>query len=194
MSKVIVSHGLGADQDSVWFPYLRTALSDRGHEVAIPRMPDSQAPRLEPWLDALATAARAHPAADTVLVGHSIGSVNILRLLEQHDAEDDGAFAGVVLVASPSRSVGYNLLEEFFAQPFDWERIRRAAGQFRLLTAIDDPVLAPEPIRHVEDLVTGLGATAVVTASGGHFGATPSDHVDLPEAVRLVLDCLKPRD
>ena len=50
--------------------------------------------------------------------------------------------------------------------------------------------MSPDPIDHVRTFVTELGATAVVTAGGAHFGATPDDHIELPEAVRLVRDCL----
>ena len=50
MSTIVVSHGYGADADSVWFPYLRAALEAKGHRVAIPDLPDSTDPRREPWL------------------------------------------------------------------------------------------------------------------------------------------------
>jgi predicted alpha/beta hydrolase family esterase len=190
MSTIVVSHGYGASHDSVWFPYLRTALESQGHRVEIPQLPDSDAPRLRPWRSALAERVAKGIPEDTVLVGHSIGGVNVLRLLENHDVGRDGAFAGAVLVSTASHEVGYEALAEFFAEPFDWHRIRRAAQRFRVLAAADDPVNVPDPIDHVKDLVIGLGATAVITASGAHFGATPDDHIDLPEAVRLVLDCL----
>jgi predicted alpha/beta hydrolase family esterase len=194
MGTVIVSHGYGADHDSVWFPYLRRALEARGHRVEIPDLPDSTAPALEPWVAALGERVAAADPADTVLIGHSIGGVNILRLLERHDVETAGAFAGAVLVATPSRlPVGYESLAGFFAGPFDWSRLRRAARQYHLLTATDDPVLVPDPVEHVKDLVAGLHATAVVTATGAHFGATPDDRIDLPEAVRLALECLPVR-
>jgi predicted alpha/beta hydrolase family esterase len=192
MSTVIVSHGYGADSDSVWFPYFRKALEARGHRVQIPHLPDNTAPRLVPWRAALRDCMRSTDPRDAVLVGHSIGGVNVLRLLQQHDTDIAGAFAGAVLVATPARlPAGYEVLAEFFAEPFDWPRLRRAADRYRVLTAVDDPVLAPEPpIQHVQELVTGLGATAVLTADGAHYGATPDDHIDLPEAVQLVLDCL----
>lgn len=190
MSKIVVSHAYGADENSVWFPYLRAQLQPLGHQVHVPRLPDTAAPRLKPWRSAFAEHAHAGPVPDTVLVGHSIGGVNILRFLEQHDVDAHGTFAGVVLVATPSHDVGYEELAEFFATPFDWARIRGTAKQFRVLVAADDHVLAPEPVAHVKNLVVGLGATAVVTATGGHLGGSPDDHIDLPEAVQLILDCL----
>jgi predicted alpha/beta hydrolase family esterase len=191
MSTIVVSHGYGASDDSVWFPYLKAALEIQGHQVDIPCLPDSTAPRLEPWRAALADRVEKATARDTVVVGHSIGAVTVLRLLESHDVDRDGVFAGVVLVAAPAWvPPGYDSLAEFFAEPFDWALLRRAARRYRLLTAVDDPVLMPQPVDHVKDLVAGLAATAVVTATGAHFGATPDDHIDLPQAVQLVLDCL----
>ncbi|MFF6776972.1 hypothetical protein ACFY8W_25955 [Streptomyces sp. NPDC012637] len=35
-----------------------------------------------------------------------------------------------------------------------------------------------------------LGAVAVVTPTGAHFGATPDDHVEVPEAARLGTELL----
>ncbi|GAA1155671.1 hypothetical protein F4556_004853 [Kitasatospora gansuensis] len=191
MSKVVVSHGYGASDDSVWFPYLTTELAKSGHQVTVPRLPGTAAPQLEPWRKTYGEAAlAAGPAADTVLVGHSIGGVNLLRFLERHDPAVDGVFAGVLLVAASAHEVGYDALAEFFEEPFDWARIRRAARGFRVLQAIDDPVNAPDPAAHVSAFVTGLGATALLTPTGAHFGATPDDHVEVPEAVRLVLELL----
>ncbi|MFD6394673.1 hypothetical protein [Nocardia sp. NPDC060259] len=46
---------------------------------------------------------------------------------------------------------------------------------------------------HVELLVRGLGARAVVLPRGGHLGAYADDHIDLPEAVTLVEEVLAHR-
>ncbi|MFJ4091758.1 alpha/beta fold hydrolase [Kitasatospora sp. NPDC089913] len=191
MSEIVVSHGYGAGDDSVWFPYLTEQLAAAGHRVTVPRLPDSAAPRLEPWRKTYGDAAlAAGPTGSTVLVGHSIGGVNVLRFLEQHDPDTQGVFAGVLLVATSAHEVGYDALAEFFEGGFDWARIRRSARRFRVLQAMDDPVNRPDPTEHVRLLVEGLGATAVLTATGAHFGATPDDHVEVPEAVRLVTELL----
>lgn len=193
MSTIVISHAYGTDEHSVWYPYLRDQLQPLGHAVDVPNLPDTHAPGLKHWQTAFAERALAAPAEKTVLVGHSIGAVNVLRFLEQYDPGRGGAFAGAVLVAAPAHEVGYEVLAEFFAKPFDWAAIRRTAQRFHVLAAADDPVLIPDPFGHVAALVTNLGATATITATGGHFGATPDDHIDLPEAVRIVLDILGTR-
>lgn len=117
--------------------------------------------------------------------------VTVLRMLEQYEGTP---FAGAVLVSTSAHEVGYDILAEFFDGPFDWSRIRAAAGDFRLLSAIDDPVNAADPMEHVELLVRGLGARAVVLPSGGHLGAYADDRIDLPEVVTLVEEVLAHRD
>ncbi|AUA16999.1 hypothetical protein GTZ89_10710 [Streptomyces sp. SID8382] len=193
MSTIVVSHAYNSNEHSVWYPYLRNQLQPLGHAVDIPNLPDAHAPELEQWQTAFAERALAAPAEETVLVGHSIGAVNVLRFLEKYDADRGGAFAGVVLVAAPAHEVGYEVLAEFFGKPFNWDAIRRSAQRFHVLAAADDPVLIPDPFGHVASLVTNLGATATITPAGGHFGAAPDDHIDLPEAVRIVLDTLGTR-
>lgn len=60
-----------ADSDSVWFPYLRKTLEARGHQVHIPNLPDSTAPRLASWGAALRDCVANAEPRDTVLVGHT---------------------------------------------------------------------------------------------------------------------------
>lgn len=187
MSTIVVSHGLGADPDSVWFPWFAAELRASGHRVVIPALPEPDKPDPLAWREALARATDGAPSADTVLVGHSIGGVNVLRMLEAHDG---GAFAGAVLVSTAAHSVGYDLLAGFFSPPFGWDRIRAAVRRFGVLAAVDDPVNVPDPVEHVAEFVRRLAATAVVLPRGGHLGAFPEDHIKLPEAVRLTLDCL----
>ena len=193
MSKVVVSHAIEVDPDSVWYPQLRDDLVALGHQVEIVRLPDPQAPDADAWLAALTEATAAAPASETVLVGHSLGGINTLRLLQRHAGERGSAFAGVVLVATMAHSVGYDALAGFFEPELEWAAIRRAARQFRVLIAVDDPVLTPDPIEHLRLLVTGLGATAVLKPSGGHLPSwspkAPPNLPQLPEAPRLVLDC-----
>lgn len=189
MSTIVVSYGLQAREDSVWFPAFRAELSDLGHQVVIPNLPDIDTPQCDPWREALAAAAAGNPLEDTVLGGHSFGAVNVLRVLEAHDVSV-GTFAGVVLVSASAHEVGYDLLAGFFEGGFDWNRIRAAATGFRVLQAIDDPVNAPDPLEHVGILVRELGAVAMVLPDGGHLGAYPERHMELPEAVLLVQECL----
>ncbi|WP_460720904.1 RBBP9/YdeN family alpha/beta hydrolase [Nocardia heshunensis] len=188
MSTIVVSHGYAMAPEAHWYPYLRSSLS--GDDVRVPALPEPANPVAADWLSALQKELVDVPAGDTVLVGHSLGGVNVLRLLEQHDTAADGAFAGVVLVASMAGEVGYDALAPFFDGGFDWARIRNAAKSFRILHAADDPVTGAATPDHIMRFVTELGATATVTPTGGHFPSTGETAVSLPEALRLVRETL----
>ncbi|MFI1369434.1 RBBP9/YdeN family alpha/beta hydrolase [Streptomyces griseochromogenes] len=188
MSTTIVSHGFGMTNQDHWYPYLRDELGAAGHRVRVPQLPEPQAPQADAWLKALTAETAVSPAADTVLVGHSLGGVNVLRLLEKHDVDAEGPYAGVVLVASMAGEVGYDALAGFFEPDFEWPRIRRAARTFRILHAADDPVTGAATGEHIMRFVTELGATATVTATDGHFPSTGASRLQLPEAIRLVND------
>ncbi|WP_405132652.1 alpha/beta fold hydrolase [Nocardia sp. NBC_01388] len=182
MSTVVVSHEYASSPDQAWYEHLATALG--AHDVRVPQMPNPEAPEPEPWLRAVA--AEVSAPADTVLVGHSLGGVNLLRLLQQHEG---APFAGVVLVASMAHEVGYEALAPFFDNGFDWPRIRNAAKQFRVLVAIDDPVLTPDPLDHVRLFTTHLGAKSLITPDGIHF-SRHQNRRELHEAVQMVQELL----
>ncbi|MFG2296850.1 RBBP9/YdeN family alpha/beta hydrolase [Streptomyces sp. NPDC048603] len=190
MGKVVINHGYGMAGGEHWYGSVAGELSAGGHEVRVPDFPEPFAPEADVWLKALEAEAGGAPAGETVLVGHSLGGVNVLRLLQRHDTEAEGPFAGVVFVASMSGEVGYDALAAFFEPEFDWVRIRAAAREFRVLHAADDPVTGARTAEHVMRFVTELGATATVTASGGHFPSTGESRLELPEAVRLIREVL----
>ncbi|MFD9338807.1 alpha/beta hydrolase [Streptomyces sp. NPDC060028] len=181
MSGIVIAQGYGMTGDEHWYGSVAEEFSAEGHEVVVPDFPEPFAPEAE---------ARGAPAGETVLVGHSPGGVNVLRLLQRHDTAAEGAFAGVVFVASMAGEVGYDALVPFFSPEFDWRRIRRAAREFRVLHAADDPVTGERTAEHVMRLVKELGAEARVTASGGHVPSTGGSRPELPAAARLIREVL----
>jgi len=191
MSNVVVLHAVEVDPGKVWYPALRDELAADGHRVEVVALPDPQAPVKEAWLQAAERFTATLDPTDTVLVGHSLGGVTVLRLLESHTGEP---FAGAVLVATMARGVGYDALEPFFDRGFSWSAIRASALGCRALTALDDPVLAPAPLAHVETFVTELGAIARIEPDGGHFPSWTPDQPptldSLPEASALVREVL----
>lgn len=190
MGKIVIAHGYGMSAGEHWYAATGEEFAAEGHEVRIPNFPEPFAPEAGVWLKELREETAGAPAGETVLVGHSLGGVNVLRLLQEHDTEAEGAFAGVVFVASMSGEVGYDALAPFFSPEFDWQRIRRAAREFRVLHAADDPVTGEATGEHVVRFVRELGAEARVTASGGHFPSTGESRLVLPDAVRLIREVL----
>ncbi|MFJ4779520.1 RBBP9/YdeN family alpha/beta hydrolase [Streptomyces sp. NPDC088762] len=190
MSRIVIAHGDGMRGEEHWYRSVAEELGAEGHEVRVPDFPEPFAPEAAAWLKGLRAETEGMRAGETVLVGHSLGGVNVLRLLQEHDTAVEGAFAGVVFVASMNAGAGYDALAPFFSPEFDWARIRGAARGFRVLHAADDPVTGEATAEHVMRFVTELGAVARVTASGGHFPSTGESLRELPDAVRLIREVL----
>lgn len=195
MSTVVLAHAMSAGPRDLWYLDLAERLTAWGHTVLAPELPDPDAPEPEAWRRVLdATVASLDPTG-TVLIGHSLGGVALLNLLARHGGDPRGRYAGAVLVSTMAGPVGYDAVAGFFPEPeFDWPAIRAAVHRLRLLVALDDAVLSPDPLDHVRRFVVHAGATATVLPTGGHLpnwtpDARPAG--PLPEAVELVLDCLQ---
>jgi predicted alpha/beta hydrolase family esterase len=90
----VVAHGFNANPERNWFPWLIDQYQPG--IVSIPRLPDPTAAELEPWVTTL-TAALGDPDEETVLVGHSLGTITCLRVLERF--EKPWKLGGLILVA-----------------------------------------------------------------------------------------------
>ncbi|MFD9357930.1 RBBP9/YdeN family alpha/beta hydrolase [Streptomyces sp. NPDC060031] len=190
MSRNVIAHGYGMASDEHWYGSVAEESSAEGDEGVVPDFPEPCAPAADVWLKALEAGARGAPAGETVLVGHSLGGVSVLRLLQRHDTAAEGAFAGVVFVASMAGEVGRDALAPFFSPEFDWRRIRRAARELRVVHAADDPVAGEGTAGHVMRFGAELGADARVAASGGHFPSTGGSRPELPATARLIREVL----
>merc|ERR1712166_23711 len=78
LRRVVVAHGYTAHPQKHWFPRLKAQLEPLGIQVIVPPLPNTEAPVLEQWVDAL-TEAIGIPDEQTVVVGHSLGCVAALH-------------------------------------------------------------------------------------------------------------------
>src|SRR5579859_5710282 len=179
MKQIVIAHALevtseftwGDPPRLLWYPAAKEALTKKGYMVKIPALPDAAHPRLGPWTNALHAEVDSVPAS-TVLVGHSVGGITVLRYLESLDLEEP--FAQAILVATNVFDVGYEeITAEFLATALNYERIKKNVRQVVAISAIDDPVLAPDPVKHGLILLQQLDAKLIVLPRGGHF--TPLD-------------------
>ncbi|MDP3940915.1 MAG: alpha/beta hydrolase, partial [bacterium] len=81
MKRVISVHGWGGHADEGWRPWLGRELEKHGIAFHNPQMPHTQFPQLHEWIPFLHQVV-GRPDTETFLIGHSLGSVAILRYLE----------------------------------------------------------------------------------------------------------------
>ncbi len=82
MSRVFLIHGWGGSPERDWFGWAETTLKEKGFDVYVPAMPETEHPKITTWLKKIEeTVGEVQP--DDVLIGHSIGCLAILRYLEK---------------------------------------------------------------------------------------------------------------
>lgn len=174
--RALIVHGYESNPGRNWFGWLRGKLEADGYEVALPALPNPDDPRLGAWLDALAAAFPPEAfGPETLVVGHSLGCVTALRYLLRVDPPRP--VAGVLLAAgfwqplSAASSAGLGeddvrRIDGFVGTSLDFERLRRLARAFVVVSAEDDPIVPHELSRN---LATSLGARFVSLPHGGHL-------------------------
>jgi uncharacterized protein len=163
-ARVVVLHGYQASPDAHWFAWLADDLRPDGVDVAIPALPEPQAPDPAAWLGA-ARAAIGVPDERTVVVGHSLGCVTALHALSA--TPGDWRLGGLVFasgfVAPPS---AVPEVAAFTATAPDHDRLVAATAARHVVGSDDDAVVEPALTRA---LAERLAATFDLVPGGGHL-------------------------
>lgn len=90
MKRVFIVHGWGYNPKSNWYPWLKDKLEEKGFEVIVPEMPDTENPKIDSWVNHLKETVK-EINKDTYFIGHSIGCQTIMRFLESQNEKIGGA-------------------------------------------------------------------------------------------------------
>lgn len=160
MKRLFIFHSFNSNSQKDW--YRSVAADLRGDfDVLTPDLPDPTVAKASEWMAALALL---RPDRDTILVGHSLSGILILRYLETAAA----AITGFVLVAAPINDLARNDLHAtgFFERDFAWtDIIPQAARRLVIASTNDDTV----PFWQAEYLANNLQAELISLENHGHF-------------------------
>ncbi|MEK7145733.1 MAG: alpha/beta hydrolase [Patescibacteria group bacterium] len=163
--RIIIIHGWGAGPSSNWFPWLKREAEAKGFEIQIPSMPNTQTPQLEEWLPHLQQVV-GKPDETTVLIGHSLGVITILKYLETlGEGEKIGK---AILVSGFGEDLGRVELKSFVNRPLDFDRIRSKADSFVVFHGDNDNLV---PLEQAYKLEKALNAKLIVIPGGKHLNA-----------------------
>lgn len=132
-------------------------------ETVVPQLPDPEHPNVHTWLTEVSAF---DTDSDTILIGHSLGAVLILRMLERgHKAK------AVYLVAPFLHDLGWDVLKKslFFADTFDWHHIKQQCPHFEVFSSKNDPYVSLEDVRAVAEM---LEVKSEVLDVNKHFNTT----------------------
>lgn len=160
MKNAIIVHGRTAAPDMHWFKEEAKILESKGYKVTIPRLSDDVRPKMEDWMKVLE---KEKLGEDTLLIGHSLGTVAILRLLERTKVK----VQKVILLAAYSHDLRENYeAHEFVKDDFDWDKIKTSASEFIIINEKNDPNVRFELGKEVAEK---LNAELVISRTENHM-------------------------
>ena len=142
MKNAIIIHGTEGYPEENWFPWLKQELEKRGYKVFVPQFPSPpKVPaKIDEWFDVLKDYEH-HMNKDTILIGHSLGGIFTLRILERLKHPVKAAFfVGTPIGIRPI--LNYERDSSFSGFSFDWKNIINKAHHFAVFQSDNDPYVS----------------------------------------------------
>ncbi len=178
--KFVILHGFRGDSTTIYIPWLSSELKALGHEVLALDMPSFADPDEVESVKFVLN--RVNFDQNTVLVGHSLGGVIALKVLEKLNTRIKGLIAtgGFISPDFLDRDFNPRAFENKFSWNFDFEKIKSNLGFAKVLQSTSETVIS---LAQAEQLSQSLDAELVLVEARGHFASEKEESV-LQEVVR----------
>jgi len=178
--KALILHGTANDHNGNWFPWLKTELEKLGYEVWVPDLPGADTPNLERYTDFLLS--KNWDFKDSIIIGHSAGAVEVLRLLEKLPKETKVHLA--IMVAVFKGDLGWEALRDLAGLDHDYRKIKQQAKHIIVIHSDDDPHC---PLEGSKEIAEELGAEMIIMHRMKHFSVhTNPRFTRFPELLEII--------
>jgi predicted alpha/beta hydrolase family esterase len=177
MKKAVILHSWFSTPNSNWYPWLKSEFEKKGYEVWSPEIPTmpTDSPDMETMLEYIV--GKKFVDKDTVVIGHSLGSVLAMRLAEIVK------FKTAILLSNWD----YNDLtpehQSFWKTPVNHALIKSNVEKIVCPISDNDPYVT-KIIAH--EMAVRLGATAIDVGPKGHFLTKDDGVKEVPEILEFV--------
>jgi len=166
MSNIFIFHGTEGYPEENWFPWLKEKLEAKGHKVFVPQFPSPPVvpAKISEWFNVLKNYEQ-YIDEGSILVGHSLGGVFTLKILEKLKYSVEAAFfIGTPIGVRPI--LNYDRDSSFSGFSFDWSIIKSKSKNFVVFQSDNDPYVS---LGNGEELAKKLGAEFCFVPNAGHF-------------------------
>ena len=169
---VYIIHGWGGWPGEGWLPWLKNELRKRGFAVYVPKMPNTNAPKINTWVSRLHKLAK-QADENTYFVGHSIGCQTIIRYLEK--LPKGKKIGGAIFVAGWTSLTNQTPEEKPIAKPWletriNFAKTKRSSNKFVAVFSDDDPYVLFS--KNSKVFKQKLGAKIIVQHKKSHFSGS----------------------
>ncbi len=165
-SNFVLIHGYKGSPERDFFPWLKKEIEQYSAKTYIPALPDTKDPKVAEQVEYVLKHAKFDK--NTVLLGHSLGTIVALKVLEKLKQPVQRS----VLVAgfTENKFLDHDRFDEHtFDWKFNWKKIHKNAGDVIILRDLNDPII---PYNRANKLQEFLGGKIVDTiANQTHFNS-----------------------
>lgn len=186
MSNIFIFHGTEGYPEENWFPWLKEKLHKQGHEVFVPQFPSPPIvpAKVSEWFDVLKNYEK-FIDQNTIIIGHSLGGVFTLRVLEKITQPIKAAvFVGTPIGVRPI--LNYDRDNAFGGFEFDWKNIKTKANSFIAYQSDDDPYVS---LGNGQELAKKLGVELTFIPNAGHFNKR-AGYTEFPDLLKSLENIL----
>lgn len=176
MTRVIILHGTGSSPKSYWYPYIKEKLEEKGYEVSVPFLPNSEKADIKEWLPFVLENETIDE--NTILIGHSSGCPLILSILENINCEIKQS----ILVSGFIDTLKSKALQD----KYDWDKIKSNCKDLIFINSDNDPWGCDDT--QGRKMFNNLGGTLIIRHKEGHMGSSKfnQEYKEFPFLLKLI--------
>lgn len=179
---VIIVHGAYGHPQENWFGWLKDELDKMEIPCCVPQLPTPENQGLAQWLASFDQAVSSFINEKTVMIGHSLGAVFLLRWLEKNPLPLFSAILAGAFLGKVGRKNFDNINRSFFQKNFDWDIIKQRCLSFYCYYGTEDIYVRREEFDKISRC---LHAQKIVVSKAGHFHEA-SGYIRFPHLLQLL--------
>lgn len=187
MKKVLIIYGYRGIPNGAWRPWLMTELEKKGIYATTLPMPGFDNPDCSKWVAEIKRQVEQDHDDEIYLIGHSLGSISILKYLEV--TSKNFLVSGTILVSTPIKKTDIRNLDSFFEHPLDFKLIKSNCKAFCVIHGTDDTYA---PFAQGKELSEILNCSLITIPNGGHLSGQEGWY-SLPPCLDSLLEMMDSR-